>query len=111
MHYIILSTSVYILKFFKIKKKVLKDSYQYAADKSCVSGTSLGAQGLRMPFAMQRPARRTKIPHGVEDLSLEPQTTEAHALEDPRASTAAAAAPQTQSPRSTEQVPRAPPRI
>ena len=38
------------------------------------------AQGLRIHFAMQGPAQRTKIPHGVEDLSLEPQTTEAHVL-------------------------------
>ena len=80
MHSIILSTSVYILKFFKIKEKVLKDSYQYAPDKSCVSGTSLVAHALRIHFAKQGPAQRTKTPHGVEHLSLEPQTTEAHML-------------------------------
>ena len=80
MHYIILSTSVYILKFFKIQKTVLKDSYQYAPDKIYVSGTSLVAQGLRIHFATQGPAQKTKIPHGAEYLSLEPQTTEAHML-------------------------------
>ena len=68
------------LEIFQNSKTVLKDSYQYAPDKIYVSGTSLVAQGLRIHFATQGPAQKTKIPHGAEYLSLEPLTTEAHML-------------------------------